>query len=333
MRELGRASARWTGPGFANRPDVIRKLASGRVTGLGRSHGVVNATSVMRKTRRLEAVAFALLLAVPIDVRAQDSDSTYSNVLALELDRLPSPVATHFSHGYQSRAAALQRGARHLRNLLIDSLAVEPAAVELIVLDERDWGKVTDLPYGLHTLLERRSAFLAPAVTDRGIYHSEELSSTEAGLRVDVIGLHYLAHFFAAQAVYGDGGSDPPVKWLDELLTLMLQDELLGTVDPAVLEAGRRFERESLELTDPRVRTLEEFDREYRGYFVTREGGANYAWFLARIAAWSRAVRQAHGLKIFEQVGSELSASGFAMDSPEAFRMLEALGVDMEYWR
>ena len=287
----------------------------------------------MLKTRRLGAVALALTLVVPVDVKAQVSDSTYSKVLARELDRLPAPVPTHFSPGYRARAAALQRGARHLRSLLIDSLAVEPEPLELIVLDERDWREVTDLPYGLHTLLEGRPAFLAPALTDRGIYHSEELSRTEAGLRVDVIGLHYLAHFFAAQTLYGSVGPDPPVKWLDELFTLMLQDELLGVVDPDLLGAGRRFERESLELTDPRVRTLEEFDREYRGYFVTREGGANYAWFLARLAAWSRAVKQAHGVKILAQVRRELRASGLEMESLEAFRMLEALGVHMESWR
>lgn len=281
------------------------------------------------KARLSAVLALATVFGGPIGVRGQTADSTYWRMLALDLERLPSPVATHFSLGYESRAAALQRGARHVRRLLLDSLKVAPTDIELIVLDERGWNEVTDLPYGLHTMLERPSAFLAPARTDRGIYYSEELPGAEARLGVDVIGLHYLAHFFAAEALYENGRSDPPVKWLDELFTLMLQDELLGAVDPDLLQASRRSEQQAKQPVAPRVRTLEGFDREYRGYFVTREGGANYAWFLARLADWARAVRRAHGLDLLNEVRSALSARGSELDSVAAIGMLDGLGVDV----
>lgn len=294
---------------------------------------MVDAAGRPPKARIFGVLTSLIILTAPIPARGQTADSTYGKVLALDLERLPPPIATYFSHGYGARAAALQHGAREVRELLIDSLDVDPAAIELIVLDDRDWSRVTDLPYGLHTWLELPSAFLAPAQVDRGIYHPEELPDDEAMLRVDVIGLHYLAHVFAGEALYGSGSSDASVKWLDELFTLILQDELLSAVDPALFQAGRRFEEEAKRLTAPRVRTLEEFDREYRGYFITREGGANYAWFLARLAAWSRAVRKAHGLEIFNEVRSALSSRDTEMDAMEGLQMLEALGVDVAGWR
>lgn len=279
-------------------------------------------------------IAFTLLLSLPAGAAPQRPDSTYHKALALALPALPPPSVVHYSSGYGARAAALQRGARAVHDLLRDSLSLEIPDITLLVLDSADWSEATELPYGLHTLLQDGPAFLAPAEVDRGIYHDAALSGREAELGVDIVGLHYLAHFFAAEALYQDGhAADPPVKWLDELFTLMLQDVLLAAADRELTEASWRSEAESLRLTRPRFTRLTDFDREYRRYFITPEGAPNYAWFLARLALWAREVRAEHGLGPLLRVRRALAETAPDLDTPAALAMLEAAGIATDRWR
>lgn len=276
------------------------------------------------------SIGLAIILGAPAAAGAhQTLDSSYPEAVALRLPELPPPVRVHYSPGHEPRALALQRGALRVRELLMDSLELRPADLTLLVLDETDWAAVAEMPYGLYTLLTDPPVFLAPAEVDRGIYHDSTLPPVDARLGVDLIGLHYLAHFFSAEALYERGhAANPPVKWLDEVFTLMLQDELFDAVDPRLREASRRSEAESLRLADPRVTELADFEVEYRRYFVTPEGGANYAWFLARLARWAREIREHHGIQVIRRVRDALATSRAEVHTEDALELLEHIGIE-----
>lgn len=253
--------------------------------------------------------------------------SIRDEAVALELATLPPPVGVHYSAGYETRAVALQNGARRLRELLVDSLDLQPAELTLLVLDEDDWAAVTELPYGMHSLLHDGASFLAPADVDRGIYFDSTYAAAEARHRVDLIGLHYLAHFFAAEALYERGnGSSPSVKWLDELFTMLLQGELLLAVDPALHAAALRSRLVLHRLAAPRVTRLDAFDAEYNRYFVTPEGGRNYEWFLDRLGVWAGDIRTRHGLRVLLRVRDALARNG-KLDTANALELLDRVGV------
>ena len=175
--------------------------------------------------------------------------------------------------------------------------------------------------------------FLAPARVDTGIYYDETLPAREAELGVDMLGLHYLAHFYAAEALYGDGHrTDPPVKWLDEIVTLMLEHYLQEAIDPAFADYGRRAEADALTRTDPRVTDLPGFDREYRRYFVTAAGGGDYAWFLARLARWAAEIRATHGFGVLRRLRDGLAEAPAPLTTSGALRLLENLEVPIPDW-
>lgn len=263
------------------------------------------------------------ILAAAMLVAMQSADSTLIRLEGVGLSVLPGDVPAHYSEGARERAESLQDATRKTIRLIRDSLDAVPPEIRLAVLNEADWSKVApwQLPYGIHTVAGPPHVFVVPSETDRGQYFDSLSAAPE--LRVDQIGLHYLAHHLALAIYPAETAGDPPVKWLDEIVTLIVEDYLFGALDPRLMELESLEEEQVSEL---RVTSLAGFEEEYNGYFSTREGASNYRWFIERLDEAGRAIMREHGWRLLRELRLDLRPD---LESQDAQRLLSAYGVDL----
>lgn len=257
----------------------------------------------------------------------QSPDSTLHRVHALGLPTLDGEVSVHYMEGRRTRAESMQRAAGSLAGLLRDSLEVQPPRMVVAVLDEAAWEKVVpgDLPYGIHQMFGPPYVFVAPSEVDRGQYYDP--GKPDPGLHVDLVGLHYLAHHYAAAAMYPLGiESARPVKWMDEIFTLAFERVLRDAFDPRLNELASA----AVPVPDSlQVSTLRGFEEEYRDYFVTQEGAANYSWFIGRLEAVAASLLREHGWEFFRRLRSDMRED---LSSDEAVALFRRFGARPDQW-
>jgi hypothetical protein len=296
-----------------------------------------------------------LLIAVPQPARAQSSPdpdpgpvNSWSPTEALERMReigavaVPGEVPAHVSAGYEARGASLGTDFAAALDFYEATFGIRPA-VELAVLDEADWRRVTPVPYGLphpfqgtpnvvflgatyeheavHDLRARRDD--APEA-DRERVRRAGLSWDEAsGRLLDLVAFHELGHVYTHAL-----GIDPHRRWFSEMLASYFAYAFLRSERPemalvwdgvlAALPAG----------PPPAHTSLADFERLYVGV-----GIPNYQWYQAAFQARVAEVYEAQGLGFLERVREALPAgTGDDLTTDALLARLERLEPGFHAW-
>jgi hypothetical protein len=298
----------------------------------------------MDLARSLTVGTLAAVIAgcAPSALRAQDPASsadpsggiTIESILAIGTELLPGDVPVYHSPGFDHRAAELQALLESGRRFFDDSLGLR-AQVNLAVLSEADWSRLTDVPYTIPFYSAGAAIIFLPATTAGPIvddYLSNQSRLPAARLArirdagfdyedgahtmVDLIGYHELGHLYTRAY-----GIRPPSPWLHEFLATYFAYAYLRRAQPHLAELW-----DGMVAAPPDVRplhtSLADFDRLYFGV-----GPENYFWYQGIFATRVTEVFARQGLGFLSAVRESFPASGDATLPPPAYSGDEVLGA------
>ncbi|RLD34077.1 MAG: hypothetical protein DRI83_08535 [Bacteroidetes bacterium] len=247
------------------------------------------------KPIRLVTFLTVIFFAKALTIQAQSTylDSIFDRLTTLDLDSIPSRVASFYSNGYKDRAIELSELYDQALQLFEDSLNVE-MKINVAVLDESDWEFVSELPYGTpHSVSDSTNslAFIAAepskvpwqAPGDTTQLPNEiqlEMQDLGVGVRylaehqVDIIGVHEIGHGIADQM---DMWSE--LRWLNEVIATYFQLAFLKYRRPELYQGWllireiKDFQRRENPYK-PTYTSLNDFENLY-----FEVGPENYEWY------------------------------------------------------
>jgi hypothetical protein len=256
-----------------------------------------------------------LTLAAPRMAHSQCPEPCLIAVRRLRLDSLAGPVETYYSTGSQARAIQDQALLRKAERFFADSLRLE-TGIHLALLNEADWKRVSDHPYGLpHVSREDRVAFL-PATDDgvitRDFMRLERMLSdtvrakmTREGVTfaefalsmTDVIGLHELGHTYVTSY-----GIKPHTRWFNEFLASYFAFVFLQSTHPQQARLIEAMIEARFEQPPPAHTSLDDFEKFY-GRTMPPE---NINWYQAVFMQQIIEVNRSQGLGFLRAVSHAL---------------------------
>lgn len=207
-----------------------------------------------------------------------------------------SEVTAYYSDGFQARADSIRILLADSVDFFEDRLGVEQR-YDIVLLNERDWSQLTEIPYGLPFVSGPPFIVCIPATSDHALGEaiSKALGHRDLGFGqtedevvnsfIELIGFHELGHIYARSY-----GLDFPNKWTFEFAATYLAFFYLEENYPEKSRLWQEVSGALLEELKPAHTSLEKFEELYVGL-----GVRNYAWF--QIAFLARAVT------VYEEVG------------------------------
>lgn len=260
----------------------------------------------------------------------------------LGIAREEGPVPLYVSAGFGERG-------RELAGLLAESMAfyerelhVRPL-IELAVLDEPDWVRVTPVPYGLpHPFMGDPSVVFLGATSDhdaaadmraRHIHASSEdrdrilgtgLSWNEASARVlDLVGFHELGHIYARVL-----GIETHTHWFSEMLATYIGYAFMREQQPGLATIWDSVLAATITSPRPAYTSLADFERLY-----VNVGISNYGWYQGAFQVRAREVYDARGIDFVHRVHEALPAqAGERLSTHDLLARLERIEPGFYAW-
>jgi hypothetical protein len=309
----------------------------------------------MDLARSLTVVSLAAMIAgcAPSALWAQDpapaadpsGGITVASILAIGTEVLAGDVPVYHSSGFSHRAAELQALIESGRHFFQDSLGLR-AHVNLAVLSQADWSRLTDVPYTIPFYSAGEAVIFLPATTAGPIvddYLSNQPRLPAARLArirdagfdfedgahamVDLIGYHELGHLYTRAY-----GIQPPSPWMHEFLATYFAYAYLRRTQPHLAELWDGMVAAPPDARPPHT-SLADFDRLYFGV-----GPENYFWYQGVFATRVTEVFDRHGLGFLSAVRESFPASDNgtqpppAYSSDEVFAALERIDPGFMAW-
>jgi hypothetical protein len=272
---------------------------------------------------------------------ADPSDGlTVAALRDLGVETVPGDVPTYHSPGFAHRAATLQRMVEEGRRFFADSLGLL-ADVNLAVLSEEDWARITPIPYTIPFFSPGAALIVLPATTagpivDDYLDSQHRLPAArlqqirDAGFSfeegahtmVDLIGYHELGHLYTRAY-----GIQPPGHWVSEFLATYFAYAFLRRAQPHLAELWDGIVQPAPD-TRPAHTSLTDFDRLYFGV-----GPDNYFWYQGTFAARVSEVFAERGLGFLGAVRDAFPAGTTdPLAGDQALARLEAIQPGFLAW-
>jgi hypothetical protein len=264
---------------------------------------------------------------------------TVASIRALGVEANPGAVPTYHSPGFAERARTLQRMVEEGRRFFADSLDLR-ADVNLAVLSEADWSRVTTIPYTIPFFSPGEAVIFLPATTAGPIVDDylasrprlpasrlQQISaagfSFEDGAHtmVDLIGYHELGHLYTRAY-----GIQPAGHWLNEFLATYFAYAYLRRAQPHLAELWDGMVRPAPDTRPPHT-SLADFDRLYFGV-----GPENYFWYQGTFAARVSEVFAERGLGFLAAAREAFPAGAAPVAGDEALARLERIHPGFTAW-
>jgi hypothetical protein len=235
---------------------------------------------------------YLFLLLLLQSLYAQDIDSKYFQVKALEVDSVSKKVTVFYSKGYEERGIELCQLYEKAVTLFKDSLNVM-FDLHVAALNEADWKIITNrIPYGVPWIDGPPYVAFLPAIPGKGSMTMnisaskippeiiQELKSLGITLQymtenfVDIIGIHEMGHAYLELLKM-----KPKQKWFNELLANYFMTAFVKYERPDLLRMWQLRTQiakvvRAKATQKPNYTSLEDFEKLYFNV-----GLDNYRWY------------------------------------------------------